>query len=118
MKLLLDDEKVDIPDSNGFLQVNTLATYKIHDGARLFLSIKPGVNQTNTSSNSSLFSSQTNSAGLAHGLAGCYPTKNSSYIKRLDDDHSWRLLQGPGNRIWILLLYTFCLKSHEITDQT
>ncbi|CAM4743164.1 unnamed protein product [Rotaria magnacalcarata] len=95
MKLLHDDEKVDIPDSNGFLQVNTLATYKIHDGARLFLSIKPGVNQTNTSSNSSLFSSQTNSAGLAHGLAGCYPTKNSSYIKRLDDDHSWRLLQGP-----------------------
>ncbi|CAF4184566.1 unnamed protein product, partial [Rotaria magnacalcarata] len=51
MKLLHDDEKVDIPDSNGFLQVNTLATYKIHDGARLFLSIKPGVNQTNTSSN-------------------------------------------------------------------
>lgn len=29
MKLLRDDEKVDNPDSNGFVQVQTLASYKV-----------------------------------------------------------------------------------------
>jgi hypothetical protein len=29
MKLLRNDEKLDNPDSNGFVQVQTLATYKV-----------------------------------------------------------------------------------------
>ncbi|CAF1159331.1 unnamed protein product [Rotaria sordida] len=116
MKLLRDDEKVDNPDTNGFVQVQTLATYKVHDGARLFLNLKPGINHTNTSSFSSLISSQINSGGLT----GCYPTKNYGYTQKTDDDHSWQLLQGSENQI--LLNSTIDLinlrKDHRFANAT
>ncbi|CAF1076683.1 unnamed protein product [Rotaria sp. Silwood1] len=114
MKLLRDDEKVDNPDTNGFVQVQTLATYKVHDGARLFLNLKPGMNRTNTSSFSSLISSQTNSGGLT----SCYTTKNICYTQKTDDDHKWQLLQGHENQI--LLNSTIDLinlrKDHRLTN--
>ncbi|UJR28522.1 hypothetical protein I4U23_009760 [Adineta vaga] len=96
MKLLRDDDRIDNPDSNGFIQLQTLASYKVHDGARLFLSLKSGTNYTNTSS---LTNSQINSSGITNGLTSCYPTNNSCCIKTTDADHSWQSLQGHENQI-------------------
>ncbi|CAF1302859.1 unnamed protein product [Adineta steineri] len=96
MKLLRDDDKTDNPDSNGFIQIQTLASYKVHDGARLFLSLKPGTNYTNTSS---LSGSKISTGSITNGLTSCYPTNSSCCIKPTDTDHNWQLLQGPENQI-------------------
>ena len=66
---------------------------QVHDGARLFLCLKPGINPTNTSS---LRSCPTNSSGITNGLTSCYPTNNSCCIKTTDTDQNWQSLQGAG----------------------
>ena len=116
MKPLRDEEKVDHLDSNGFIQIQTLATYKVglygllniskmifqilisqvHDGARLFLSFKRGTNYTNNSSFSSLMSSQTNTGLLSNSFANCYTSNPSSSTKMTETDQHWRNLQGTG----------------------
>jgi len=54
------------------------------------------MNHTNTSSTSSLISSQTNSGGLT----GYYSIKtNPCSIKTTETDHNWQLFQGTGNQI-------------------
>jgi len=77
--------------------------FKVHDGARLFLSLKPGINRTNTSSLSSLMGSQTNSSGLTNGVTSCYSTNNC--IKTSEADHRWQMLQGSGNQIYLFIYF-------------
>ncbi len=36
MKLLRDDDKLENPDSNGFMQVQTLASYKVKSNFKTF----------------------------------------------------------------------------------
>ena len=122
MKLLRDEERVDASDANDFAPMQTLATYKVkvfevstetrgsafpfqvHDGARLFLSLKPGTNHTNTSSFSSLSSSQTNSGMISNNFPHCLPTNSSCCIKSTDTDQHWQALQSTGENIAISVI--------------